>query len=75
MIALPNGALAEVIEPGVTGFLVRDEHEMAEAIGQVGSLVREACRASARQRFSPARMVERYLDLYRELTLLRRRVA
>ena len=75
VIAFPNGALADVVEHGVTGFLVRDEHEMAEAIGQAGSLDREACRAAARERFSAARMVGQYLDLYRRLASSRRQVA
>lgn len=67
VVAFPNGALAEVVEHGVTGFLVRDEEEMAEAIRAVERLDPEACREAARRRFSAERTVERYLDLYREL--------
>jgi glycosyltransferase involved in cell wall biosynthesis len=67
VIAFPNGALAEVVEHGVTGFLVRDEHEMADAIHAAGTIGPEACREAAQTRFSAERMVERYLALYRRL--------
>ena len=36
VIAFPNGALAEIVEHGRTGFLVGDEMEMTEAIAAVG---------------------------------------
>lgn len=67
VIAFPSGALAEIIEDGVTGFLVNDEREMAEAIRAAGSLDPNVCRETARSRFSAARMIERYFDLYKRL--------
>jgi glycosyltransferase involved in cell wall biosynthesis len=67
VIAFPSGALPEIVEHGRTGFLVRDEREMAEAIGAAGALDPETCRAAARERFSLARTIERYLELYRQL--------
>src|SRR5205823_4301116 len=51
VVAFPVGALPEIIEPGVTGFLVGDTREMAEAIRAVGGIDRERCRAIARDRF------------------------
>ncbi len=67
VIAFPNGALADVVEHGVTGFLVRDAKEMAAAIRAASGIDPEACRAVARSRFSAARMVARYLALYHQL--------
>lgn len=67
VVAFPSGALAEIVEHGVTGFLVRDIAEMAEAIRAAPLLDPEACRAAARRRFSAEAMVARYLDLYRRL--------
>jgi glycosyltransferase involved in cell wall biosynthesis len=67
VVAFPVGALPDLIEPGVTGFLVRDTQQMAEAIRASGSLDRERCREVARRRFSMGRMVEGYFAYYREL--------
>ena len=75
VIAFPNGALADVVQHGVTGFLVRDAGEMAKAILAAGELDPRACRAAARARFSAGPMVERYLGLYRELADRRRHAA
>lgn len=67
VVAFPNGALTEIIDHGRTGFLVRDEVEMAEAIHECVALDPETCRAAARDRFSATRMVKSYLDLYETL--------
>jgi glycosyltransferase involved in cell wall biosynthesis len=67
IVAFPSGALTEVVEHGVTGFLVRDVAEMAEAIHAAARLDPEACRAAARRRFGREAMVGRYLALYRAL--------
>ena len=67
VIAFPAGALAEIVEPGVTGFLVNDAREMAEAIPAAEEIEPEACRAVARARFSLEQMVERYFAIYGRL--------
>ncbi|HET6520446.1 MAG TPA: glycosyltransferase family 4 protein [Geminicoccaceae bacterium] len=69
VIALPSGALPEVVEHGVTGFLVRDGREMAEAIPAAADLDPEDCRRAARERFPLRRTIEGYLGLYRRLAL------
>jgi glycosyltransferase involved in cell wall biosynthesis len=67
VIAFRTGALPEIVEHGVTGFVVEDVASMADAIGEVGSLDPAACRRAARARFSLSRMTGRYLARYREL--------
>ena len=64
VIAFPRGALAELIDDGVTGFLVDSVQEMARAIDRVDSLDRSACVAAAHARFSDTRMAAAYFDLY-----------
>ena len=64
VIAFPAGALPEIVEHGRTGFIVRDEPEMADAIRAACRLDPAECRAVARMRFSLERMSERYLALY-----------
>jgi glycosyltransferase involved in cell wall biosynthesis len=67
VVAFPAGALAEIVEPGVTGFLVKDTQEMAEAIAAAGTIDPERCRDAARARFSLDRMLEQYLAVYERL--------
>jgi glycosyltransferase involved in cell wall biosynthesis len=67
VVAFPSGALADIVQHGRTGFLVRDAREMAEAIGKVRDLDPEDCRAAARERFGADRMAREYLDRYQQL--------
>jgi glycosyltransferase involved in cell wall biosynthesis len=64
VIAYRSGALPEIVEDGVTGFLVDNVDEMADAIGRVHEIRPENCRAAAEKRFSRDRMTREYLDLY-----------
>lgn len=64
VVAFPNGALPEIVDHGVTGFLVDGVAAMADAIGRVGGLDRAACQAAARSRFSRDRMVAETFELY-----------
>ena len=67
VVAFPAGALPDIVEHGRTGYLVRDELEMADAIHPAAALDPAVCRAAARSRFALEQMGERYLALYREL--------
>ena len=67
VVAFPNGALADIIEHGKTGFLVTDQREMASAIRSANFLDPNLCRESARQRFSMHDMVSKYLNTYENI--------
>jgi glycosyltransferase involved in cell wall biosynthesis len=67
VIAFASGALAQIVEDGRTGFVVRTMEEMAEAIRRVDLIDPEVCRQSAQARFSMSRTVENYFGLYRQL--------
>lgn len=64
VIAFGNGALSDLIEHGVTGFIVSDVAEMAQAIHAAERIDPARCRAAAAERFSMAAMVDGYIDLY-----------
>lgn len=68
VIAYPSGALPEIVDNGITGFLVHSAEEMAAAIRRVDVIEPEACRAAAVRRFSKERMVAEYFNLYNQLT-------
>ena len=61
------GALTEIVEHGVDGFLVDDVAEAALAVDMVRDLDRTAIRKRALERFSTSRMVDEYEGLYRRL--------
>ena len=67
VIASNRGSMPELIEHGVTGFLVDSVDEAVDAIGRIGEIDRAACRAAVAARFTVDRMADRYLALYRSL--------
>jgi glycosyltransferase involved in cell wall biosynthesis len=67
VIAANRGSMPELIDPGVTGFLVDSVDAAVDAINRIGEIDRAACRAAVAARFTVDRMADRYLDLYRSL--------
>lgn len=67
VVAYASGAVPEIVEDGVTGFLVRDAGSMADAMKRCGEIDPAACRAAARARFSLDVMVQRYMSVYERL--------
>jgi glycosyltransferase involved in cell wall biosynthesis len=68
VIAYRSGALPEIVEDGVTGFLVDSVESMAAALRNVHRLSAQECRGAAEQRFAKERMVRRYFELYEAMT-------
>jgi len=68
VIALPNGSVPEVVEDGITGFIVGDDAAAASAAEQVHLLDRTLIRAIFERRFTARRMAEDYLRIYQDLT-------
>jgi len=64
VVAWHNGAVPEVIDDGVTGFVVESMDELVRAIGRVGELDPRAARARVEERFSAAAMVTGYERAY-----------
>ncbi len=67
VIATRRGSVPEVIEDGVTGFIVDDAEHAAPAVRRIGELDRRACREAFERRFSAARMARDYLGVYESL--------
>ena len=63
-ISFARGAAPELIDHGLTGFLVRDADEMVAAVGRVSEIDPAYCAALTRRRFSPAAMADGYLRMY-----------
>jgi glycosyltransferase involved in cell wall biosynthesis len=67
VLAYACGSAPEVVEDGLTGFLVRDEAEAVAAVGRLGELDRRAIRKRFEERFSATAMAMRYIELYGRL--------
>jgi glycosyltransferase involved in cell wall biosynthesis len=67
VVAMNRGSMPELIDHGVTGFLVNSMSETIEAIRRVGEIDRRSCRAAAENRFSVQRMARDYRRLYRAI--------
>ncbi|WP_369059163.1 glycosyltransferase family 4 protein [Caulobacter sp. 73W] len=67
VIAMNRGSMSELIDHGITGFLVESLDEAADALARIDTIDRAACRAAVEARFTVDRMVDGYLDVYRRL--------
>jgi glycosyltransferase involved in cell wall biosynthesis len=63
-VAFRGGSVPELLEDGVTGFIVDDLDAAIDATRQIDRLDRGACRDTFEQRFTVRRMAEQYVELY-----------
>ena len=68
VIAWPHGAVPEIVEHGVTGFIVESVDEAVAAVNELSKIDRATVRRRAEERFSAARMARDYLAIYRALS-------
>ena len=67
VIALPAGALPEIVRDGIDGFVVEDVDAAVAAVAELGSLDRQRIQADALSRFSSDRMVDEYEAVFARL--------
>jgi glycosyltransferase involved in cell wall biosynthesis len=67
VVAWRRGSVPEVVDNGVTGFVVASEEEAVAAVRQVATLDRRRVRAVFERRFTSTVMARAYVDLYRRL--------
>lgn len=67
VIAFRNGSVAEVMEDGVTGFVVDDMDQALQAVARLPEVSRQRCREVFEERFHVSRMARGYLRIYRRL--------
>jgi glycosyltransferase involved in cell wall biosynthesis len=68
VIAFNRGSVPEVIDDGITGFVVEDEKGAIGAVYRLGELSRDQIRKRFEERFTARRMAQDYLAVYRSLT-------
>ena len=67
IVAFRGGSVDEIIEDGVTGFVVEDLDSAVEAVRRVPEIRRQQCRWSFESRFSASRMAKDYVNIYTRL--------
>jgi len=68
VIAFNRGSAPEVIDEGVTGFVVEDINGAIGAVDRLNHLSREKIRRRFEQRFTARRMAQDYLSVYRSMS-------
>ena len=68
VIAFDRGSIPEVVDDGVTGFVVANEEAAAVAVGNLSRLSRDRVRRRFEERFTARRMALDYLAVYRQLS-------
>jgi glycosyltransferase involved in cell wall biosynthesis len=67
VIAYKSGSVPEIVEDGITGFIVENEQDAVRAVKDLGRLDRRKVRARFEERFSVRRMAREYEDQYERL--------
>ena len=67
IIAYDRGSVPEVMENGVTGFIVNEFEQAVEAVGRVRDLSRARCREVFQKRFTASRMASDYVKAFMRL--------
>jgi glycosyltransferase involved in cell wall biosynthesis len=73
VIAFRRGSVSEIIEDGVTGFIVESQADAVRAVARLGELDRRRIRNAFEERFAARRMAEDYLKCYGLLSANARR--
>ena len=68
VIAWPCGSVPEVIDDGVTGFIVETIDDAVRAVARATAFERRRCRSVFEERFSATRMANNYVSVYRTVT-------
>ena len=66
VIAFKRGSVPEVVEDGITGFIVSNAIEMEQKIAEVNGIDRTLCRAAACERFDVKVIARHYLSLFND---------
>ena len=64
-IAFARGSVPEVVDPGITGYIVTSIDEAAACVARARDLDRRQCRRQFERRFGATRMAQEYCSIYR----------
>ena len=67
VLGLRRGSVPEVVEDGVSGYVVDDLDELVAKVTEISNLDRKACRARVENLYSETAVVDGYLAIYRQM--------
>ncbi len=67
VVAFNLGSIPEVVNTGVTGYVVHDVDTMIEAVQNIGAIDRKACRTHALTNFSAQKMTDNYEAVFKKI--------
>ncbi|HWJ47892.1 MAG TPA: glycosyltransferase family 4 protein [Candidatus Udaeobacter sp.] len=67
IVAYPLGSVPEIVEDGVSGFLVHNVNQAARALKNLSAIDRRQCRRAFEDRFTANRMAQDYLTIYDQI--------
>jgi glycosyltransferase involved in cell wall biosynthesis len=67
VIAYDCGSVTEVMQDGITGYIVRNQRDAIEAARGIDRIDRRACRGAFERRFTADKMASRYVQVYQAL--------
>jgi glycosyltransferase involved in cell wall biosynthesis len=67
VVAFDCGSVPEVVDSGITGYIVSDMEEAVRAASVIHTIDRRQCRAQFERRFGAERMAREYVQLYSDL--------
>jgi len=67
VVAFNRGSIPEIIKTGVTGYVVEDIEAMIDAVENIGTIGRQACRDHALTNFSATKMTDGYEAVYEKI--------
>lgn len=67
VIAFDKGSVSEIIKQNKTGFIVKNEKEMVEAIKKIDQIDRADCRKNVEDNFTIEKMIDGYEEIYKKI--------
>ena len=67
VISYPCGSVPEILEHGVSGYIVNDQQQAIAAARRIERIERKLCRRAFEERFTAEVMARRYVDVYSKL--------
>lgn len=67
VVAYSKGSVPEVLQHGVSGFIVDNQDDAVKAVQNIGLIDRQECRRIFDERFTAARMAADYINVYKNV--------